>query len=196
MNSAAVFVEPLLKLPAPRVRLSGRLNIVAIYDGFEDGIHVHEALDWLDLTLGPDLQVHHCALSFAMLGRLDIRAAAIHEAAEADVLMVAAPLDHTLPVQVKKWIERCFSEHHDGPTALVALHDEIPGQEASIRKLSRELLQISRRWQLEYISNREFDKRMNRDAIGELIRRPAEDFAAAYELISRTSEHHYGGLSE
>ena len=179
-------------MSVPSARLSGLLSIVAIYDGFEDGIRVHEALDWLDLTLGPNLVIHHCALSFAMLGRLDIRAAAVHEASVADVLMVAAQPDKPLPLQVTRWIERCFSENRHCPATLVGLHDDPSGQNCG---LNDELSRISRRWNLEYISNRDFDQRMNANAVGDLLHRLGHDFEGSYDFLT-PSPSHYGGLNE
>ena len=157
MNSAAITVEPPFQWSASRAQVTGRLNRVAIYDGFEDGIRINEAFDWLNVTLGPDLEVRHCTLSFAMLGRLDIRAAAVHEASDANLLMVAAAADKPLPVQVSKWIERCFSENHQRPSAVVALHDELLVAPKESCELQTELHRICERWALRMINRLDQD---------------------------------------
>ena len=196
MNSAATTVEPPLIQPAPHARPLGDLKIVAIYDGFEDGIRVNEALDWVDLTLSPDLVVRHCALSFAMLGRLDIRAAAVHEAADADVLLVAAAPDKELPTQVLKWLERCLAESREKPSALVTLRDEHAASRLGEDAAQAELTRLARRWGLEFITDEEFDDRMNVSRVGELLHHHDDGFDGEYEYLSRTPEGHYGGLSE
>jgi len=150
------------------------LNVVAIYDGLIGGIRVNEALEWLGRSLGPFMRVAHRSWSFASLERLDVRAAAIHEAADADVLIIAADSEEGLPPQVAGWIERCFMENGGGPAALVALHDDDPEHGAASRVLTTVLRKIAGRWHMEFIGNEEFDARMNPEGVHQIFGRGGE----------------------
>ena len=143
------------------------LNIAAIYEGFAAGIRASEALEWLVRDLAP-LRIVSKAWSFGMLTRLDVRAAAIREAADADLLIVAASGDQRLPVQVVRWLERCMLESRNGPAALVVLHDDgLPESSA----LATELKRIASRWQIDFIGNNQFEDWLNGDYVREVLRR-------------------------
>ena len=58
----------------------GALNVAAIYETFAAGIRLKEALVALERSLGRGRTISK-AWSFSMLERLDVRAAAIREAA-------------------------------------------------------------------------------------------------------------------
>lgn len=129
-----------------------QISIAAVYEDFSGGLRVREALGWLERKLAP-LKVVRTAWSFSMLERLDVRLAAIHDAADADLILVAAKDDQELPVQVARWIDSWMVESSKGPAALVALHDDLFGS----APLTVELARIASRWQMTFIGNSQFE---------------------------------------
>ena len=142
---------------------SGTLHVAAIYHNFAAGIRVRETLDLLVRSLAP-MKVISKAWSFDMLTRLDVRAAAVREVEKADLLMIAGDGER-MPEQIKHWLERCMSENYSRPTALVALHDDDLYYDEAALPLSCELRQTANRWNLNFISNTQFDDWLNSDYV-------------------------------
>ena len=97
-----------------------------------------------------------------------MRAAAVHEAEDADLLFVAADPEVGLPSPVVSWIDRCEWENSCSPVALVALHDHHDDTE-QCDLLTRQLQGIASRWHMEYISNAELDSRLNLEGVRDLL---------------------------
>lgn len=144
------------------------LNVIAIYDGLVGGIRVQETFEWLRRSLTPWVRVFTQSWSFSSLARLDMRAAAVHEAEDADLLFVAAEPEVGLPAPVVSWIDRCEWDNSCSPVALVALHDRDDGIERR-DMLTRQLQGIASRWHMEYIGNAELDSRLNLGGVHDLL---------------------------
>lgn len=154
---------------------NGALNVAAIYEEFAAGIRLKEALISLERSLG-HVRVVNKAWSFSMLARLDVRAAAIHEAVDADILIVVTIGDQALPVQVIRWLERCLVESSGGPAALVELHDDILDEKGTPTAPNSKMVEIAGRWQKNLVTSRQFDDWLNADNIREIIRKPGPAF--------------------
>lgn len=180
--------------------LSSTLNLVALYDGLMGGIRLREALEWLNHSHGHLMRVSQRSWSFDALTRLDVRAAAVHEAADADVLVIAADGERRLPAQVAQWIDRCFRENGRSPAVLVALHDDGFSDEGTGSTLTGELRQISYRWGMEFVRNEEFDERLGRDGIDRIfsVPQPAQHarLPAGFEFPARHTGVWLGGLED
>lgn len=174
------------------------LNVIAIYDGLAGGIRVQETFEWLRRTLNPGVKLFTQSWSFSSLARLDMRAAAVHEAADADLLCVAAEPAVGLPASTVSWIDRCEWENSCSPVALVALH-ETDDTTAGRDILTRQLQGIAARWHMEYISNSELDIRLNLEGVHDLL---ATEYAMrsvlpwAFALPAMPETWHRGPLDD
>ena len=112
-----------------------------------------------------------------MLERLDVRATAIREAAEADILIVVGECDQNYPVQIIRWLEHCLVESSGGPAALVDLHDDVPVQEGAPTTPHSKVAEIAGRWQMNLITNSKFDDWLNDENIHQIVRQPAASLA-------------------
>ncbi|WP_395741742.1 hypothetical protein [Prosthecobacter sp.] len=141
----------------------GVLNVISVYDDFIGAIQACEAVEWLHFHFDGRVRVLHRAWSFASLAGSDMRASAAEDWAGSDLLIISGHGPQPLPEGVHKWINECFGQNTGGPAALVALYDFESTPETLDGPLTRDLRQIAWHWRLEFISNEEFETRMNSD---------------------------------
>jgi hypothetical protein len=180
-----------------RDRQSARpvFSVVDIHDGFESGIRAQEALEWLTFTLGFDLNVCKSSWSFNSLERLDVRSMSMRRAAAADVVIIAGSEDKPLPDHVRLWLDSSLQQQHAGRAVLVALHDEIQTSPYHSCPLCSCLESLADRWKTEFISQHEFDQRLDLDFALECIsrKRPAvPQFAHSPERYPSGNAYRWG----
>jgi hypothetical protein len=168
-----------MQLEAPTYKIHRRdghtvrqaFSVVAIYNDFYAGFRAQEALQWLKLTLGNEMDVSGCSLSFQALERLDVRSMAIHRAASADVIIIAISDGDPVPNHIERWMDSSLQQQHDGRAVLVALHDDVQSSSEETTPLCAYLARQAARWQTEFICNHEFDQRLDREFAMQCLRR-------------------------
>lgn len=159
-------------LRKPNVRASSpAFSVVAIHNGFFSGIRAMEALDWLKYTLCPDLQVCPVTWSFDKLERHDVRTTSVRAAAAADLLIVAAADDASLPGHIVQWFEAIPKQKRDTRPILVALHEEDYEFTGNAGPVCSHLKDVADKWQTEFMSNADFDQRLDRNFATQLLSR-------------------------
>jgi hypothetical protein len=140
-----------------------KFSVVAIHDSFTSGVRAQEALEWLRHSLGYDLQIYSIAWSFQNLERLDVRAMSLRVAASADVIIISASDAEPVPDHIKRWLDASLQQQREGRAALVALHDDENGDACIPGPLCSCLEQRASRWNTEFMCNKDFDQRLDRD---------------------------------
>lgn len=141
---------------------STTFTIAAIYDGLADCFRAKEALDSLKHVLAPQVQVRSKLWSYQQLLRLDIRAMALRVAADADMIIVAASAQASLPHAIERWLDSCLAEHRALRPILVALADDedlAAGRHGG--KFSLSLRQFASRWRADFMSGAEMDQKVD-----------------------------------
>lgn len=65
--------------------------------------------------------------SFASLVPAELRSTIMHDATDADMLIIASHGNRELPAHVKNWLEEWADTHEDKDVALVGVVDQMPG---------------------------------------------------------------------
>ena len=165
-------IAPPLKI---RERAAGPVfSVVAIHDDFSASVRVREALEWLEYSLGSDLQVRSISWSFQKLERMDLRAMSVRTAAAADLIIVAASDTQPVPDQVRRWLDSSLQQQRGSRAMLVALHNEDQDDTAPPGPLCSHLKRLAIRWQTEFLCNNDFDRRLDRDFALRFIHQKAD----------------------
>ena len=185
-----------MQLQAPTFKIHSRdgqsarpaLSVVAIYNDFYAGVRAQEAMQWLKLSLGYDLEVATSLWSFKSLERLDVRSMAIHRAASADVIIIAMSDGDPVPNHIERWMDSCLQQQQNGGrSVLVAIHDDVLSEdEDQTTSLCAYIERQAARWQTEFICNHEFDQRLDRDFAMRCIDRKTP----AASVLSQTSSRY------
>ncbi len=185
-----------MQLQAPTCKIHSRdgrsaspaLTVVAIYNDFYAGVRAQEAMQWLKLSLGYDLEVATSLWSFKSLERLDVRSMAIHRAASADVIIIAMSDGDPVPNHIERWMDSCLQQQQNkGRSVLVAIHDDVQSDDKDeTTPLCTYLERQAARWQTEFICNHEFDQRLDREFAMRCIDRKTP----AASVLSQTSSSH------
>jgi len=153
--------------------------VLALYEDFAAGIRVREALEWLSSEVSSTVNLITKACSFSGLMRPDLRAATMHDAANADVVFVSASGDRELPPHVETWFDRCAAEGNVGAVVLVELHTEENRPPDFAPPLCLSLQRIARRWRTEFICDSDLEARLTTDFISELVGAEGRTWALA-----------------
>lgn len=154
------------------------LKVVSLYDGFISAVYAHEAVGSLAMAVRPFMDVESSAWSFAMLSRLDLRHPSIREAAEADMIIIAADASLPLPAHIRTWLTRSLQENGKGAPLIVAIHQEDDEQAEATSPLHEDLGFIAERWGTQLLRNGEFDAHLERGLAGSLASRIGSDGAS------------------
>lgn len=144
-------------------------SVVALYDGFFANVRVMEALEWLKYSLCPDLRVCPVTWSFDTLERHDVRTNSVRAAAAADLLIVSAPDESTMPDHIMKWFAAVPQQQRASRPVVVALHEEDSEFNNAQGSLCSHLREVAGSWQTEFMCNDDFDQRLDRDFATRLI---------------------------
>ena len=98
------------------------INIVIAFEDAAAGKHAEAFYDHLKERLGTEFQFTRYQWSFNLLGDLHVRDVAAHDAATADIVIIATHGDANLPAHVESWFQAWIGRTA-GPRALVALFD-------------------------------------------------------------------------
>lgn len=97
------------------------LNVVMVYEDFSTGYRAMSVYDMLARELGPGWLYNQNMWKFEVLERPKLKPIAVHDAEDADVIIVAAHAETDLPPAVKSWIRMWMPSKREDPAALVAL---------------------------------------------------------------------------
>lgn len=148
---------------------SPAFSVVALYEGFLANIRIMEALEWLKYSLCPELRVCPVTWSFDTLERHDVRTTSVRAAAAADLLIVSAPDESTMPDHVMKWFAAVPQQQRASRPVVVALHEEGSEFGSAQGHLCSRLREVAGSWQTEFMCNAEFDRRLDRDFATQLL---------------------------
>ena len=176
--------------PHNREQASPTFSVIALHDDFAAGIRAQEAVEWLKHSLGSDLRITFTLWSFQSLERLDVRAMSLRAAAAADVVIVSASETEQVPDQIKRWMDSLLQHQRDSRAVLVALHDD--GQPASDPPgpLCCYVEDEAARWRTDYMCNKDFDQRLDRDYAMQFI---GQKSRVPYDLNEPSEMSSYSG---
>lgn len=164
--------------------LGNVLNVISIYEDFIGAVQACEAVEWLHHHFNGRVRIKHHAWSFASLTGTGLQASASQDWEGSDLLIVSGHGNRRLQETVWKWFDECFQQHASGPAALVALFDFDSAPENFDGPFARDLRQIAWHRRLEFISNEEFEVRMNADFCTKPAALQAEDYPGL-QFLSR-----------
>lgn len=167
-------IEQAQTWPAP-----GALHVVAIYEGEALLPVVRDVFARLASQAEPFLCVAQKAWSFAYLSRLDTRACAFRDAADADILAVVTDGGKTLPRAVETWLDRCLADQDSGIAALVWVKSRRVELELPGNPCAEELGSRAARRHLDFIMEDDIKDRLNGRHLLEIVRRPASSYDLA-----------------
>lgn len=144
-------------------------SVVAVYDGFFANIRAMEALDWLKRTLCPVMQVCPLSWSFDKLEEPKERSTAVRAAAAADLLIVSAADDTTLPEHIRQWFDGIPTQQRDARPVIVALHDEGSEFNNTRNSICAHLKEVAGAWETEFMCNADFDQRLDHEFATQLL---------------------------
>lgn len=128
-----------------------------------------EALEWLKSALCPDLRVCPACWSFDALERQEVRTTSARAAAAAELLVVSAADEMSLPDHVKQWFSSIPEQQRDTRPVIVALHEEEFESSNPPGLLCSQLKEVADSWQTEFMCNADFDRRMDSDFATQLL---------------------------
>jgi hypothetical protein len=126
--------------------MDSSFNVVIAYEDFETGKHAKRTYDFLVEHLGEECQFNNQMWKFDVLAVPRLREMAAKDAAQADIIIVAAHGGNELPVEVHSWIESWLMEQTRA-IALVGLFDT---SEIRENPASSYLSKIAKRAGMEY----------------------------------------------
>jgi len=104
------------------LQINCNLNVVIVFEDAAAGNHADSFYEHLTDRLGSDFEFTHYQWSFNLLKDTSVRDVAAHDAAMADIVILATHGDAELPEQVDEWFQ-AWVGRNAGPMALVALFD-------------------------------------------------------------------------
>jgi hypothetical protein len=126
-------------------------NVVIAYDDFESGKHGRTTYDFLRENLGDDCTFANQMWKFDVLNIPKLREAAVRDALQADLIIIACHGQGDLPEGVKSWLEAWSKQQHNA-IALVALF-ACPAEEAAFTLGTRTYLsEMARRGGVEFFA--------------------------------------------
>jgi hypothetical protein len=98
-------------------------KVVMAYDDFAAGKRAMDTCNFLVFQLGGGIELRSSMWKFDVLRSAKLNQIAVHDAIEADVIIVANARNTGLPEEVKEWINGWVPHKQDQSAALVALLD-------------------------------------------------------------------------
>jgi len=131
----------------------GALKVVIIYDDFAAGQHaIRTSKSLLDQL--SDFEFQTTLWKFAVLRSPKLKEMAAQDAAEADVVIVAAHVRGELPTDIKSLLELWVERKKQGPTALVAMLGGAEGNIEGISQTQHYLQEVANRGHSDYFVRR------------------------------------------
>ncbi|MHB8520909.1 MAG: hypothetical protein ACYDH9_09130 [Limisphaerales bacterium] len=127
-----------------------RFEVVVAYEDFATGIRAKKAFDGVLRELGSDLTFNCKLWKFDILRIPQLKEMAADDAAEADMVLIAAHSGSELPAGVKKWIDLWVTRRRPGPRALVSLLDPEEGSPSGRNLVCNYLHQVSERGHMDF----------------------------------------------
>ncbi len=97
------------------------LVVVIAYNDVAAGKHAMRVMSGLGKELGDEIESQPFRWSFDLLADTDWRHVAVHDAVNADILIIATSSASLLPPAVKRWAEAAISRKRGTSAAVIAL---------------------------------------------------------------------------
>ncbi len=121
-------------------------KIVTAYADLAAGVRAKAMVERLAAELRPRLEIENDLWKFELLSHGPLRQCSAGAAAEADMVLIAAPGAAELPDPVRNWIEDWLAWKRKGPCALVALlsvKEKAPGLPPPLGAWLRQIARMS-----------------------------------------------------
>jgi hypothetical protein len=105
------------------LQINCTINVVIAFEDFTAGEHAEAFYEHLTEKLGREFEFTRYQWSFNLLKDPAVREVAAHDAAMADIVILASHGDAELPEAVDEWFQ-AWVGRNAGPMALVALFDQ------------------------------------------------------------------------
>jgi hypothetical protein len=107
------------------LQITCNINVVIAFEDANAGKHAEAFYDHLKERLGAEFEFTRYQWSFTLLQDPQVRDAAAHDAATADIVIITTHGDSELPEYIDSWFQ-AWVGRNAGPMALVALFDRQP----------------------------------------------------------------------
>jgi hypothetical protein len=127
-------------------------NVVIAYEDFETGKRAKETCDFIVEHLGRDCRFANQMWNFHVLNIPQVRQAAVQDALQADLIVLASHGARELPRGVQDWLEAWLAAGAR-PLALVGLFDGCAAAAEKLRALRAGLARVARRARCEFFAD-------------------------------------------
>jgi hypothetical protein len=107
-----------------------RINVVVVYHDFAAGLRAKAFCDYLGKRFSPEFQIGFKLWRFDILELAICRKAALAEAANADIMVIAAESSSPLPASLMGWLEDWAMQHAVEDAALILLLEHAAGADS------------------------------------------------------------------
>ena len=148
------------------LRITCNINVVIAFEDAAAGKHAEAFYEHLKERLGAEFEFTRYQWSFVLLQDPDVRDAAAHDAAVADIVIVTTHGDAELPDYVDNWFQ-AWVGRNAGPMALVALFDRLPVNVETREEVRSGLARIAQTGGMDFFA--EPDNSPNTEFIDRLV---------------------------
>lgn len=117
-------------------------SVVIIYDEFRSGQQAVQTYQRLMLERGEPAEVQVKTWTFDLLRNRQLNKAAVEDAAEAEVIILAAA-SQEVPPQIETWFEGWRAQSDNGPASVVAISDSAAKEDPHLSPIENYLRRIA-----------------------------------------------------
>lgn len=133
------------------LQITCTINVVIAFEDAAAGKHAEAFYDHLKERLGTEFEFTRYQWSFALLQDPQVREAAAHDAATADIVIVTTHGDSELPEYVDSWFQ-AWVGRNAGPMALVGLFDRSPASSQLREDIRSSLARIAQTGGMDFFA--------------------------------------------
>jgi hypothetical protein len=153
---------------ADDLQINCNINVVIAFEDAAAGNHADAFYQHLNSRLGGEFELTRYQWSFNLLEDVNVRDVAAHDAATADIVIIATHGDAELPEHVDAWFQ-AWVGRNAGPMALVALFDQPALSRESREEVRESLARIAQTGGMDFFA--EPDNSANTEFINRLTGR-------------------------
>ena len=135
-------MNPNLASNNPALSSHPALNVVIVYDEFLSGQHAVQTYHRLMLQHGQPTEVHVKTWTFDRLRDHQLNNAAVKDAADAEVIILAAASEE-VPPEVESWVEGWLSRPGNGHAEVVAVLNSPAQADPNLSPMENYLMRVA-----------------------------------------------------
>lgn len=172
-------------------------NVVLVYEDFPAGIRATQMVDRLLHDLDPQFAYDSKIWKFDILQIAQLRELAVQDAADADLIIIAAHGTTELPAAVKCWINLWLARAGRSRRALVSLLNSRAEPSPSAGSIRSYLREIAQKGQMDFFCQEaDWPNEETRSYLARLRRDAAKKPSLAEEILQQTTPCPRWGINE